>query len=1403
MNMKGGMQVSLFVLSGRLSSYWSSKKKMFIFRQPSSKMVAGALVSTFVEKTIDSLASRFVDYFRGRKLNKKLLSKIKVKLLAIDVLADDAELKQFRDARVRDWLFKAKDVVFEAEDLLADIDYELSKCQVEAESQPILNQVSNFFRPSSLSSFDKEIESRMEQILEDLDDLESRGGYLGLTRTSGVGVGSGSGSKVLEKLPSTSSVVESDIYGRDDDKKLILDWITSDTDEKLSILSIVGMGGLGKTTLAQLVYNDPRIVSKFDVKAWICVSEEFDVFNVSRAILDTITDSTDDGRELEIVQRRLKEKLADKKFLLVLDDVWNESRPKWEAVLNALVCGAQGSRILVTTRSEEVASAMRSKEHKLEQLQEDYCWQLFAKHAFRDDNLPRDPGCPVIGRKIVKKCKGLPLALKSMGSLLHNKPFAWEWESVFQSEIWELKDSGIVPALALSYHHLPLHLKTCFAYCALFPKDYEFHRECLIQLWMAENFLNCHQGSKSPEEVGQLYFNDLLSRSFFQQLSEYREVFVMHDLLNDLAKYVCGDSYFRLRVDQAKCTQKTTRHFSVSMITERYFDEFGTSCDTKKLRTFMPTSHWPWNCKMSIHELFSKLKFLRVLSLSHCLDIEELPDSVCNFKHLRSLDLSHTGIKKLPESTCSLYNLQILKLNSCESLKELPSNLHELTNLGVLSLSSCHYLTEVPNSIGDLKHLRSLDLSHTGIKKLPESTCSLYNLQILKLDDCRSLKELPSNLHKLANLGVLSLSSCHYLTEVPNSVGNLKHLRSLDLSSTHITKLPDSTCSLSNLQILKLNSCEYLKELPSNLHELTNLHRLEFVNTEIIKVPPHLGKLKNLQVSMSSFHVGKSSKFTIQQLGELNLVHKGLSFRELQNIENPSDALAADLKNKTRLVELEFEWNSHRNPDDSAKERDVIVIENLQPSKHLEKLSIRNYGGKQFPNWLSNNSLSNVVSLELRNCQSCQHLPSLGLLPFLKKLEISSLDGIVSIGADFHGNSSSSFPSLETLKFSSMKAWEKWECEAVRGAFPCLQYLDISKCPKLKGDLPEQLLPLKELEISECKQLEASAPRALVLDLKDTGKLQLQLDWASLEKLRMGGHSMKASLLEKSDTLKELNIYCCPKYEMFCDCEMSDNGFDSQKTFPLDFFPALRTLRLSGFRNLLMITQDQTHNHLEVLAFGKCPQLESLPGSMHMLLPSLKELVIKDCPRVESFPEGGLPSNLKKIELYKCSSGLIRCSSGLMASLKGALGDNPSLESLGIGKLDAESFPDEGLLPLSLINLSIYGFPNLKKLDYKGLCQLSSLKKLILDGCPNLQQLPEEGLPNSISNLWIINCPNLQQLPEEGLSNSISNLFIIACPNLEQRCQNPGGQDWPKIAHIPTVRCTSYFRDRRDACVIM
>jgi len=611
-----------------------------------AELVGGALLSAFLQVAFDRLASpQVVDFFRRRKLDEKLLGNLNIMLHSINALADDAELRQFKDPHVKAWLFAVKEAVFDAEDLLGEIDYELTRSQVEAQYEPqtLTYKVSNFFN-STFTSFNKKIELGMKEVLEKLEYLAKQKGALGLKEGSYSGDGSGS------KVSSSSLVVESVIYGRVADKDIIINWLTSETDNPNhpSILSIVGMSGLGKTTLAQHVYNDPKIEdAKFDIKVWVCVSDHFHVLTVTRTIFEAITNQKDDSGNLEMVHKKLKENLSKRKFLLVLDDVWNARREEWEAVQTPLRYGAPGSRILVTTRGEKVASSMRSKVHLLKQLQEDECWKVFENHALKDGDIELNDELKEIGRRIVEKCNGLPLALKAIGCLLRTKSSISDWKKILESDIWELpkEHSEIIPALFLSYRYLPSHLKMCFAYCALFPKDYEFVKEELILLWMAQNFLQSPEQIRHPEEVGEEYFNDLLSRSFFQQ-SSFVGHFVIHDLLNDLAKYVSMDFCFRLKFDKGRCIPKTTRHFSFEFRDVKSFDGIESLGDAKRLRSFLPISQtlrhlkisiddflsWiqfdpQWDFKISMHDLFSKMKFLRVLSFSGFRHLE-VPDSI-------------------------------------------------------------------------------------------------------------------------------------------------------------------------------------------------------------------------------------------------------------------------------------------------------------------------------------------------------------------------------------------------------------------------------------------------------------------------------------------------------------------------------------------------------------------------------------------------------------------------------------------------------------------------------------------------------------------------------------------------------------------------------------------------------
>ncbi|PHT35074.1 hypothetical protein CQW23_26874 [Capsicum baccatum] len=409
------------------------------------------------------------------------------------------------------------------------------------------------------------------------------------------------------------------------------------------------MGGIGKTTLAQVVYNDKKVTDHFYLKGWFCVSEAYDAFRITKGLLQEI-DSFDlkDDNNLNRLQVKLKEKLNGKRFLIVLDDVWNDNYREWNDLRNIFVQGDIGSKIIVTTRKESVALMMRTEQISMDTLSIDDSWSLFKRHAFENMDPMEHPELEEVGKQIVAKCKGLPLALKTLAGMLRSESEVEGWRRILRSEIWDPSNNDILSALMLSYNELPPHLKPCFSYCAIFPKDYPFRKEQVIHLWIA-NGLVVPWGDERIQELGNQFFLELRSRSLFERVPNpsqgKTEEFLMHDLVNDLAQVASSKLCVRLEECQGSHMLEQSRHMSYSMGRDGDFEKLKLLSKSEQLRTLLPIKIQrlflrPKLSKRVLHNILPRLTSLRALSLSHYW-IKELPnDLFIKLKLLRFLDLS-------------------------------------------------------------------------------------------------------------------------------------------------------------------------------------------------------------------------------------------------------------------------------------------------------------------------------------------------------------------------------------------------------------------------------------------------------------------------------------------------------------------------------------------------------------------------------------------------------------------------------------------------------------------------------------------------------------------------------------------------------------------------------------------
>ncbi|XP_059461447.1 putative disease resistance RPP13-like protein 1 isoform X2 [Corylus avellana] len=675
--------------------------------------MAEIVLSTLLGVMFQRLASPdLLSFVLGEGVGEKM-DKCSKMLRRIEPVLDDADEKQHTHRAVKCWLDKFKDLAYDMDDILDEIVTEALQRKLTTENQATTSKVRDLipacctgFSPSAVK-VNMRLGSRLDEIAARFNEILNEKYELRLSENV-----DRRSHRTRETLWPTSIVTEARVYGREKDKEAVLEFLLGEkcSDAQLSVISILGMVGIGKTTLAQLIYNDEKVKRFFDVTAWACVSIDFDVVRVTKAILQSFTRENCDGKDLNWLQGKLKENLEGKKFLVILDDLWNENYQDWTILCAPFEAGALGSMIIITTRNENVArKTCTIPAYHLKELSYDDCLSIFANNALGTSDFSTHPNLKDIGEGIVRRCKGSPLQAKVFGGILHNEVGCDIWEKVLKANIWEIHevDCEILSSLMLSYNYLPSHLKRCFEYCSILPKDYAFTEEEVVLLWMAEGLIQPGEETQQLEELGAEYFRNLQLRSFFQHSFKDESRFLMYDLFNELAEWVAGDICFKMEgrvgVNNERNPSRKVRHLSYLGGQYDGIQKFEVFSDLTCLRTFLPLM-FPnlVGCYLTSNvslELLPKLLSIRVLSLSgYC--IYELPKSIGNMKHLRFLNLSLTKIRSLPESVATLYNLQTLILEHCYYLKKLPSKFGNLVNLRHLNILGANALEEMPPQIG-------------------------------------------------------------------------------------------------------------------------------------------------------------------------------------------------------------------------------------------------------------------------------------------------------------------------------------------------------------------------------------------------------------------------------------------------------------------------------------------------------------------------------------------------------------------------------------------------------------------------------------------------------------------------------------------------------------------------------
>ncbi|TXG47845.1 hypothetical protein EZV62_027139 [Acer yangbiense] len=1024
---------------------------------------------------------------------------------------------------------------------------------------------------------------------------------------------------VLENRQTGSIIAQSEVYGRDEDKEKIIQRlveIVADSDD-ISVYPIVGIGGLGKTTLAQMVFNDERAMRHFELRIWVCISEDFGVKRIIKAIIESATGSACEALDLDPLQKRLQGILNGKRYLLVLDDVWNEDQEKWDRL-------------------------------------------LFKERAFGHDT-EGHPNHVALGKEIMKKCGGVPLAVKSLGSMMRYKSEENQWQSVVESELWNLSqdENSILPALRLSYSNLPSKLRQCFAYCAIFPKGFTIEKELLIQLWMANGFIPFTE-KLDPEDIGNEICNELCWRSFLEDIEKgddfyYGRRFKMHDLVHDLAQSIMEDECFSKEIESSTNISKRTCHFtSVNSQWNSYpFPKALYQVET--LRTFLV--HSAVGKKRGCH--LAELKDLNLGGYLHIKHLQRVVNplnaneaNLVGKRNLRRLDLywkdddsdlqSLEDAEKVLEGLEPHANLEHFGILGYKGV-QFPFWMrdHILNNVVHLSLSDCHNCSHLP-PLSLLASLRTLSLSRIsrvmyiddnfqgagimrGFPSLQNLTISyLPSLQRFSREDGRELLPCLTSLDiskcpkltlpRLPSVTELRVSDCNDI--LLGSISNLKSLTLLHVwDNDTLIDLPQCMLlNLASLNQLSIRNFSKLKCLPTELVGLSALEALDISWCDEFESFPEQGmeglkSLKNLQLhecrkfttlSEGLQHLSCLEKLTLNGCPEMVALPDGIKYlNSLQHIQISSDRIEIQSSSIKPCGFEVIEWSFWRyeEPIGSPKLAKLAILpEALQYVLALQSLYISSYPNlASLPHWLGN--LTSLQTLIIYDCPKLSSLPaSIQGLTKLHKLAIQKCPELVKryMRSYWHGMttmqltnmiiSTESFPEqgMECLK--SLKNLRLHDCRKFTTLseglqhLSCLEKLTLTGCPELVA-LPDGIKYLNSLQ-----HLQISGDR-------------IEIQSSSFQPCGFEPTIIGSSYREEpigSPTLAKLAVL--PE--------------------ALRYVPALQSLYISSYPNLASLPHWLGNlTSLQTLLICDCPKLSSLPASIQGLT-QLQKLAFWGCPEL-------------------------------------------------------------------------------------------------------------------------------------------------------------------------------------------